>query len=346
MTSPLISIVLPVYNGARYLSEAIESILAQSYVHWELLIVDDASTDATPQTISSFVARDSRITGIPNPKNRKLPGSLNVGFAHARGDFLTWTSDDNYYRPTALAEMVQALQLQPEVDLVYASYTMIDADGGPRGEVRAWHPKLLGFRNIVGACFLYRRRVYDRLGGYNEGLFLVEDYEYWVRAAGQFRIARIEADLYCYRLHEGSLTVQREQAIAEAKEAMLISYLPQMHWLSRSERGLVWLELARLAAYGNRRSAARAFLWHAFTESPRLWFLRHRRKITGQLLAATGAESSMAESIAWMVRHGELLALAVHAYLGSHALGWYYRISNTCAHPGAAMKKLASSGRD
>ncbi len=344
MTAPLISIVLPVYNGARYLGQAIESILAQDYVPWELIVVDDASTDETPGIISSFVARDSRITGIRNPENRRLPGSLNAGFARAHGDLLTWTSDDNYYRFAALTEMARTLQQRPEVDLVYASYTLIDANGRTRGEVQSCHPKLLGFRNTVGACFLYRRRVYERLGNYNESLFLVEDYEYWVRTMCQFQVARMEANLYCYRVHDGSLTAQRKQAIDEAREAMLVRYLSHLHWLTPDERGLVCFELARLATSGNRRSDARGFLRRAILGSPRLLFLRHRRAIAGRLLATVNAESSVADSITWTAsRSRELHALAIHAHLGGLALRWYYRIANTCAHPAAAMRRLASA---
>src|SRR6516162_6752271 len=102
---PLISIVLPTFNGARYLREAIESCLHQSYPNWELILVDDASTDETPSIIADYLARDRRVTSLRNPVNRKLPGSLNAGFAQARGELLTWTSDDNCYRPHALNEM-------------------------------------------------------------------------------------------------------------------------------------------------------------------------------------------------------------------------------------------------
>ena len=95
ISDPLISIVLPSYNGARYVCESIDSCLRQSYHNWELIIVDDASTDDTPSIIAEYVARDHRIRSIRNAVNRRLPGSLNIGFADASVQFLTWTSDDN-----------------------------------------------------------------------------------------------------------------------------------------------------------------------------------------------------------------------------------------------------------
>ena len=95
----LVSIVLPVYNGARFLAEAIQSCLAQTYPHWELIVVDDCSTDDSPQIVAGFAADDARIRVIRHAHNRKLPGALNTGFDAARGEYLTWTSDDNLLPP-------------------------------------------------------------------------------------------------------------------------------------------------------------------------------------------------------------------------------------------------------
>ncbi|HEY7975548.1 MAG TPA: glycosyltransferase family 2 protein, partial [Ktedonobacterales bacterium] len=100
--APLISITLPVYNGARFLPESLASIVAQTYTNWELICVDDTSTDATPTVLAEWAARDARIHVIRHEVNKRLPGALNTGFAAARGELLTWTSDDNRYRPDAL----------------------------------------------------------------------------------------------------------------------------------------------------------------------------------------------------------------------------------------------------
>ena len=101
---PLVSIVLPVYNGEKYLRESLDSILAQTMEDWELIAVDDCSKDATPQILADYAASDSRIRVMRNAENQRLPRSLNIGFAEARGEFLTWTSDDNAYAPEALHE--------------------------------------------------------------------------------------------------------------------------------------------------------------------------------------------------------------------------------------------------
>jgi glycosyltransferase involved in cell wall biosynthesis len=217
---PLISIVLPTFNGSRYLREAVESCRAQTFTDWELILVDDASTDDTPDLIRELAAQDSRIHVLQNPVNSKLPKSLNRGFAAARGSFLTWTSDDNCYRPEALAKMLVHLQANPGVDIVYANYTVIDDAGAPKkiGPPGAGPMTDLLTRNVVGACFLYRRQVQEQLGGYAEDLFLVEDYDFWLRASTRFQLAFLNQDLYRYRWHARSLSLQQRENIRLARE--------------------------------------------------------------------------------------------------------------------------------
>lgn len=97
-----VSIILPVYNGERYLEQSIRSVLNQTYTDLELVIVNDCSTDYTETIIMKFVNEDKRVKYIRNDENMKLPGSLNVGFSHATGEYYTWTSDDNMYQEQAV----------------------------------------------------------------------------------------------------------------------------------------------------------------------------------------------------------------------------------------------------
>src|SRR5262245_43666619 len=110
MDSPLVSIVLPTYNGSRFIQKSIESCLHQTYRRIELIIVNDCSTDETPAIIEEYAKGDSRVRIIHNATNQKLPLSLNIGFAAAKGEYFTWTSDDNYYAPNAIEKMVDVLQ--------------------------------------------------------------------------------------------------------------------------------------------------------------------------------------------------------------------------------------------
>lgn len=211
---PAVSIVLPTRNGQAFLAQSIESCLAQTYPGWELIIVDDASTDATPAMISDYASRDARIRSLRHDVGRNLPAALNTGSEACRGVYLTWTSDDNVFRPTAIEEMVGVLSDRPSVDIVYADYELIDDAGTVLGPGLMGRPEDLLEADSIGACFLYRRAVHDSLGGYDLELFLCEDYDFWLRAylAG-FTFMHLPRKLYGYRTHPGSLSATRRDAV-------------------------------------------------------------------------------------------------------------------------------------
>jgi glycosyltransferase involved in cell wall biosynthesis len=271
-TQPLISIVLPTFNGSRFLRQAIDSCFIQTYSNWELIVVDDASTDNTPQIIGDYASRDSRIRTVRNSTNRRLPASLNVGFSHARGALLTWTSDDNAYRPEALSQMLEFLQANSAVDVVYASYSLIDDSGSPlassESTPHAGPPHELAYRNCVGACFLYRRVVHEQLGGYAEDLFLVEDYDFWVRASTRFRLAWLQKDLYLYRWHEQSLTSTRPQRVREAREKCLARNLPRMKWVPADRRAKTYQGMVMTAMERQDRLVALRYVLRAVRSAP------------------------------------------------------------------------------
>lgn len=217
---PTISAVLPTHNGEKYLGESIQSLLDQSYPNWELIVVDDGSTDSTLRIARTFAMRDSRIRLISNQINQGLPVSLNRGFQEARGEFYSWTSDDNLYRSNALEEMVEILRSRAEIDIVYSDYSTLDHNGNVTRSVQALPPERLPFINGIGPCFLFKRCVFEELGGYRAELFLVEDYDFWLRAYAKFRFHHHPEDMYLYRQHQGSLTKQHSERIAKLTKAV------------------------------------------------------------------------------------------------------------------------------
>src|SRR3990170_3452478 len=106
--SPKVSIVLPTYNGEKYIRQSIDSCLNQTHENIELIIVDDCSIDNTPEIIKSY--KDSRVKSLRHDQNKFLPHALNTGFSNATGEYLTWTSDDNYYAKEAIEKMVSFLK--------------------------------------------------------------------------------------------------------------------------------------------------------------------------------------------------------------------------------------------
>lgn len=233
----LISIVLPIYNGEKYMRESIDSVLAQTYTNWELLIIDDASTDHTAEIAAEYAGIDPRIHYFKNIQNLRLPRTLNRGFSLASGAYLTWTSDDNYYYPTALEYMVKALETEKK-DFVFASCDIIDGNGkivecimvDDRAKKR-----IVG-SNPVGACFLYSRRAYETVGEYDPDLVLVEDFDYWQRICSRFPPVCLSEKLYAYRWHDGALTsTMRKDIFNRTLEKCLLKNRPsfgKLDWKS------------------------------------------------------------------------------------------------------------------
>jgi glycosyltransferase involved in cell wall biosynthesis len=200
----LISIILPTHNGSAYIAQSIESCLNQSYGNVELIVVNDASKDDTKDIISSY--EDTRIFYLENDTNMGLANSLNKGFSRSKGDFLTWTSDDNYYTPDALTKMLSKLKETKSVDFVYANYYRINENGKIIDRVRVNRSLNLLRNNCIGPCFLFKRVVYLRIGEYDPNFFLAEDYEYWIRVLKRFKMKNMNDYLYYYRSHSDSLT--------------------------------------------------------------------------------------------------------------------------------------------
>lgn len=203
---PLVSIVLPTYNGARYLREALDSCLHQTYSNIELIVVVDGSTDDTNAILACYT--DMRIMVIRHERNQRLPQTLNRGFMNASGTYLTWTSDDNRYAPQAIAVLVEYLESHSEIAFVYAPYWEIDESGAIVRLGQVWPQKMILEFNPVGPCFLYRRSVYNSIGDYDVSTYLFEDYDYWLRVSQKFQMRMLNEPLYYYRIHHRALSGQ------------------------------------------------------------------------------------------------------------------------------------------
>ncbi len=230
----LVTVVLPVFNGAAYIHESIESVLGQSRGALELIVVDDGSVDATPWIVDRYRG-DARLRVI-RTRNYGLPAALNRGFASARGEYFTWTSADNRMLGPMLERLVEFLEANRDVEMVYADEEIIDHGGAVARNREFWaacqrppgsgrvalphDPAWLNYvhNNYIGGCFLYRAWAAKICGAYDEDCFGYEDYDYWMRMNALFRVRHrgIVEPLYQYRIHDGTLTArQRELRIVE-----------------------------------------------------------------------------------------------------------------------------------
>lgn len=218
----LISIVLPVYNHAHHLDVAIAGVLAQSYQNFELIIINDGSTDDFREVVEQYALHPK--ISIYEQENLGLPAALSNGFRMARGQYYTWTSADNVMMPKQLEMLYNFLEKNSDVDMVYSNYRIIDDKGNPATNTDfrmqdqsfmetdliitpAGNANSLEDNNFIGPSFMYRSYVAKMVGPYS-GELGAEDYDYWLRIYSQFRIAHLDssAALYKYRVHNDSLS--------------------------------------------------------------------------------------------------------------------------------------------
>lgn len=192
MPSPLVSVVMSVYNGMPYLEAAARSVLEQEFADLELVLINDGSSDGSGELMHRLAAEDSRVVLIEQ-ENQGLAKSLNTGIAHARGEFIARQDSDDISLPGRLAAQVEVMRHDPQAAVVGSWYQRIDKDGIVFGEVR--HPDrmdhlfrllMLGRAPFPHGSAMIRRSVLDEHGAYNPGFRYAQDFELWMRlvAAG------------------------------------------------------------------------------------------------------------------------------------------------------------------
>ncbi|MBF0330304.1 MAG: glycosyltransferase [Candidatus Omnitrophica bacterium] len=259
----LVSIIIPTKNRKGLLVQAIESCLVQTYAALEVVVVDDASDDGTEEAVRKFA--DSRIVYLKQSVSRGSVAAINRGFASAKGAYLTWSSDDDFYKPEAVAALVAVLDTEQDVDFVYAHYWMVDMDGKILNAARVEDPEGLSTDNYVGHCFLYRRKVYESIGDYHAEPFLAEEYEYWLRVRARFTMRRLAVPLYFHRIHPLTLTSvhgeERMQAgVARARQPFIPAW--RHHFLVARWH---YHRARRLKSLGHALLAACLRPWHVPT---------------------------------------------------------------------------------
>ena len=217
--TPKISIVLPTYNQASFLQQALESICNQTFQDFELIVVNDGSTDDSASILERF--QRAYEFDLITMENQGLPSALNIGFNQSRGDYLTWTSSDNVMLPDMLKTLSEALDNRPDIGLVYADWYVIDekAEVISVARTREYDRLLLLRDDYINACFLYRRACQEKVGLYDPKLVGTEDWDYWIRISRHFKMLHVNQTLYKFRIHESSLSANREHLVRYEKVA-------------------------------------------------------------------------------------------------------------------------------
>ena len=211
--APPVSIVVPVHNGRAFVTEAVSAALAQTHPSVEVVVWDDGSTDGSLDVARDAAGGDGRARFFRSERRRGLTATLNLAVAETTGTYVGSADADDRLHPGAVAATAAALDRSPGVGLAYTRHREIDAAGlpgrvGPRAEV-PFDPNRLLIDFMVFHFRLFRRSLFDRLGGFDESYACAQDYDFVLRASEAARVERVPEVLYDYRLHGGSVSQTR-----------------------------------------------------------------------------------------------------------------------------------------
>lgn len=248
--NPLVTVVVPTYQGAKFVRQTLDSVLAQTFRDFELVVCDDGSTDETLAILGSYGDR----LRLVKQKNRGVAAARNRAAQTARGEFLAFLDHDDLWEPEMLAKLVPILRADEALGLVYSDALVIDKTGavrGQRGQYLTYHEgdvfdALLRGNFIPVETTLMRTALYRELGGCDEGLRYLEDYDLCLRVARRTRIGFHPGPLASYRVHDRNLSHNREPMLVEWMAVLERLRAPEQA-LTLAQIEIVLDEEARLA---------------------------------------------------------------------------------------------------
>lgn len=255
---PRVSILMPVYNAAAYVREAIRGLQAQTFSDFEVVVVDDGSTDPTAAILREEARRDSRVRLLSHDRNRGLPTALNLAADVAQGEWLARQDADDISEPHRLERQVAFLTSHEEVGVVGGQMHEIDAGGQLRGTYRTpLSHGMIVWSELFGRAFAHptvmmRRRVLSFAPLYDPVWKDAEDVDLWIRLTGRTRFANLPDVLCRYRVHAESVTRRRRSERNDA--AWVRRYCFACEILGRRVPWTLWMGWRRVLVGGGRIS--------------------------------------------------------------------------------------------
>ena len=207
---PTITVIIPAYNAMVFLPETLESVLQQTWTDFEVLIVNDGSTDHIASWVSE--AADPRVKLI-SQENKGLSEARNTGINHAQGEYIAFLDADDLWESTKLEKQIQCFETKPEIGLVYTWTQLVDETGKPTGvkydsqlEGDVWQQILVGDIVCSGSSAMVRRSCFDQVGVFDPNLSAAEDFDMWTRIAAHYPFAVVKEFLLNYRQHSSNMS--------------------------------------------------------------------------------------------------------------------------------------------
>ena len=225
--TPRLSILMPVYKTAPYLREAMDSMLAQTFTDFELIVLNDCSPDKAEELLDTY--DDPRIVRYKGEKNVGLSNVLNVGIEMARGKYIARMDSDDVSLPRRLQIQVEYLEAHPEIDLVSVGMRLFGAKEGTWiRELNAEKVKIeaLFHSPVLHASSVWRKDAFEKQGlRFRQEMVPAEDYDLWVRAMLKgLKLVNLPEVLYEYRIHDAQATLQTDKTTAKSREVQ-VAYL-------------------------------------------------------------------------------------------------------------------------
>jgi len=225
----LISIITPTYNREAFLPAAIESVLAQSYKEFELIIVDDGSTDNSRELINAYADKDPRVKYLYQ-ENQRQSVARNYALSIAKGDFICFLDSDNYWPHDKLEKSLKAFEQHPEADIVYGDCITIDEQGNElhRNNMRRYSGSIAALLlkdNFVSMnTTMTRRKCFNEMGGMSGKRRVADDYDLWLKFSARYRFQYIPEFLAYYRVMENQISSNKKLRF-ETNEKIILDFL-------------------------------------------------------------------------------------------------------------------------
>lgn len=277
--SPLVSIIIPAYNHANYLQQAIESVLRQDYPNVELIVLDDGSTDNTREVLQQYTGRFYWET----QENIGQANTLNKGWKMAKGEILSYLSADDVLMPKAVRTSVRYLEANPDVVLTYCDFNLIDPNSHVIRPVRTpvfnYKDMLVKLACPPGPGAFFRRAAFDAAGLWDSSIKQMPDYDYWLRLGLQGPFLRIPEVLAGFRVHDASQTFAAADDRKAVEPVLILTRFfeypqlsPDLTGLKNQALGNAHLISSQLHFRAGRYRLSCTYLMQAFSLYPRNFF--------------------------------------------------------------------------
>lgn len=226
-----VSIIICSYNRANYISQALDSILEQSYIDFEVIIIDDASSDNTEEVVNRYLALDTRIKYFKNEKNLGIARSRNKGVILSQGEYIAMLDSDDYWLGAdKLRKQIEILEADKEIGIIGTGIICIDENekelkkdifAADDKDIRS---RILAKNQFAQSSVVFRKDAYKLAGGYQEKFTVCEDLDLWLAIGNKYKFANLVEPLTAYRIHSGGISKSKKLEIAQTTDAIIKKY--------------------------------------------------------------------------------------------------------------------------